>query len=68
MCRRREQGTAEIPVPRIAAYARAGILQRLELETGLSEPDRRTESKQPLTIGRDEMRHLAPLPDVAVQP
>jgi hypothetical protein len=55
-------------VPRIAANASAGILQRFELETGFTEPDHRAESKQSLTIGRDEVRHLAPLPDVAVQP
>ncbi len=55
-------------MPRIAADARSRILQRLELETGLPEPDRRAESKQSLTIGRHEVRHLAPFPDVAVQP
>jgi hypothetical protein len=55
-------------VPRIAAHARAGIFQRFELQAGLTEPDRHAESEQSLTIGRDEVRHLAPFPDVAVQP
>jgi hypothetical protein len=55
-------------MPRIAADPRAGILQRLELETALPEPDRLAESEQSLSIGRDEVRHLAPFPDVAVQP
>jgi hypothetical protein len=55
-------------MPRVAADARAGILQRFELETGLTEADRRAESEQSLAIGRDEVRHLAPFPDVAVQP
>jgi hypothetical protein len=55
-------------VPRIPTYARSRILQRLELETGLPEPDRRAESEQSLTIGRHEVRHLAPFPDMAVQP
>jgi hypothetical protein len=55
-------------VPRIATYARSRILQRLELETGLPEADRRAESEQSLTIGGHEVRHLAPFPDVAVQP
>jgi hypothetical protein len=55
-------------VPRVATYARSRILQRLELETGRPEPDRRAESEQSLTIGRHEVRHLAPFPDVAMQP
>lgn len=55
-------------MPRIATYARSRILQRLELETGLPEADPRAESEQSLTIGRHEVRHLAPFPDVAVQP
>jgi hypothetical protein len=55
-------------VPRIPAYARSRILQRLELETGLPEPDCRAESEQSLTIGRHEVCHLAPFPDMAVQP
>jgi len=55
-------------MPRIAPNARAGIFQRFELETGFPESDRRAESKQSLTIGRDEVRHLAPFPDVAAQP
>jgi hypothetical protein len=55
-------------VPRIAAGARPRILQWLELEAGLPEPDCRAKSEQSLTIGRHEVRHLAPFPDVAVQP
>jgi hypothetical protein len=55
-------------VPRISTDARARIFQRFELEAGLTEPDGRTKSEQPLTIGRDEVRHLAPFPDMAVQP
>jgi hypothetical protein len=38
------------------------------LETGLAEADRRAESEQSLTIGGHEVRHLAPFPDMAVQP
>jgi hypothetical protein len=55
-------------VPRITADAGAGILQWFELQTGRSEPDRRAEAEQSLTVGRDEVRHLAPFPDVAMQP
>jgi hypothetical protein len=61
-----EQRPTEIPMPGLATHASAWILQWLELETGLVEPDRRTESEQALTIGGHEMRHLAPFPDVAV--
>jgi len=55
-------------VPRIPPDARARIFQRFELEAGLTEPDGRAKSEQPLTIGRDEVRHLTPFPDMAVQP
>jgi len=55
-------------MPRITADARARVLQRFELETALPEPERLAESEQPLTISGDEVRHLAPFPDVAVQP
>src|SRR5690242_6424824 len=65
-CRGREQRSTEIPVPRIASDARPRILQWLELEAGLPEPDGRAKSEQSLTIGRHEVRHLAPFPDVAV--
>jgi len=68
VCRRREQRSTEIPVPRVAADTRPRILQWLELEAGLPKPDCRAKSEQPLTIGRHEVRHLAPFPDVAVQP
>ena len=68
VCRGREQRSTEIPVPRIAANACPRIFQWLELEAGLPEPDCRAKSEQSLTIGRHEVRHLAPFPDVAVQP
>jgi len=66
--RGREQRSTEIPVPRIATDARSRILQWLELEAGLPEPDGRAEAEQSLTVGGHEVRHLAPFPDVAVQP
>src|SRR5437762_675352 len=55
-------------MPRIAADARSGVLQRFELKATFPESDRRTEPEQSLSIGRDEVRHLAPFPDVTVQP
>ena len=55
-------------MPRVAANARTWILQRFELKPGFAESDRRAKAKQSLPIGRDEVRHLAPFPDVAVQP
>ena len=67
-CARRKPGADEIPVPRVAANAVAGISQWLVLQAVRVEPDAETVRNEEVAIARDEVRHGAAPPDVAVQP
>jgi hypothetical protein len=55
-------------VPGVSAFAGPRILERFELQTRFGEPYLSTIGEQPLAIRRDEMRHEAVFPAVAVQP
>jgi hypothetical protein len=55
-------------VPRIAALAGAGILERLELKSAFVQANRPSISKKAPSVGGHEVRHLLPLPDVTVKP
>jgi hypothetical protein len=55
-------------MPRLTTLSGAWIFQRLELEAGGRQPYGTSVRQQSLSVGGDEMRHGAPVPDVAVQP
>jgi hypothetical protein len=55
-------------VPRITTQPRARILEGLELKAGLTHAYCRAKSQQALAIGRDQVGHLPPFPDMAVKP
>jgi hypothetical protein len=64
----RKQIANEIPMPRVPAYAGAGILEGLELKASEGETNGATVMHQAPSIGGDQVRHGATLPYVSVQP
>jgi hypothetical protein len=55
-------------VPGIATDARARILERFELQSVGRDSNSTAVGEETLSIGRDEMREGAPVPDVTVKP
>ena len=55
-------------MPRIAALAGARILERLELKSAFRQANGTAISKKAPPVCRHEVRHLLPLPHVAVKP
>ena len=55
-------------MPGVPANAGARILERLVLQAGLWQAYRASVIKEALAVGRHEVRHLAPLPHVTVEP
>src|SRR6185503_12042934 len=63
-----ENRAAEVPVPRIAAFAGAWILEGVKLKPALRHADRASVLEERFTIRRNEMRHAPAVPHVTVQP
>ncbi len=60
--------TAEIPVPSLASGSRARILERFVLKPFGRKSGDSTIREQQIAVGGDEVRHLAPLPDMPMEP
>ena len=55
-------------MPGVAANPRPRILERLELKPTFRQPDGASILDQALSVGRNEMRHAVPLPQVTMEP
>jgi hypothetical protein len=64
----RQEGTAEIPVPRIPLLTRSRIFQWFEFQPVDGQANAPAIFQQPLAVGRYQVCHGPPLPSVAVQP
>src|SRR6185437_11758122 len=65
---RRQKPPDQVPVPRIALHAGARVLEWFVLEVFRLKPGSAPIGQELLAIGGDQVRHRAPLPDMAVQP
>lgn len=55
-------------MPGVASDARPRVFERLELKAGFWQADRAPVLEEALPVSRYEVRHLTPLPHVAVEP